>query len=102
MARGKQTDPQKMRPPKVKHARLRDVVMPELLEAAMCSVRMIGDCCVLVENHCGLCALGDTRIAVATKCGLREVRGEALTLCEVRTDALVVRGRISRVGYADA
>lgn len=95
-------DPQKMRPPRVRHARLKDVMLPELLEAAMCSVRMIGDCCVMVENHCGLCALGTQRIAVATKCGLLEVRGEELTLCEVRADALVVRGRIQRVGYANA
>lgn len=100
--RGKAVDPHKMRPPKVRHARLRDVMLPELLEAAMCSVRMMGNCCVLVENHRGLCALGETRIAVATKCGLLEIRGEALSLSEVRRDALVVRGRICRVGYADA
>lgn len=100
--RGKAVDPHKMRPPKVRHIRLTDVMLPELLEAAMCSVRMIGNCCVLVENHRGLCALGENRIAVATKCGILEVRGEALTLSEVRKDALVVRGRICRVGYADA
>ena len=100
--RGKAVDPHKMRPPKVRHIRLTDVMLPELLEAAMCSVRLIGNCCVLVENHRGLCALGENRIAVATKCGILEVRGEALTLSEARKDALVVRGRICRVGYADA
>lgn len=95
-------DPKKMRPPKVKHARLKDVMLPEMLEAALCSARLIGDCCVLVENHCGLCVLESTRIAVATKCGLLEVRGEALSLDEVRPDTLLVRGRIGSVGYGHA
>lgn len=95
-------DPKKMHPPKVRHARLKEIMLPELLEAAMCSVRMIGDCCVVVENHCGLCDLGQERIAVATKCGLLEVRGEGLALSEVRADALLVRGRIAGVGYVHA
>lgn len=92
-------NPGKMRPPKVRHARLQDIMLPEIVESATCSVRMIGDRCVMVENHCGLCALGTQRIAVATRCGVLEVCGEELMLSEMRADALVVRGCIRNVGY---
>lgn len=97
MAKG--NDPKKMRPPKVRRARLRDVLLPELLEGALCSARLIGDCCVLVENHRGLCELGETCVSVVTCCGMLDICGENLVLKHVRPDALVVRGRIARVGY---
>ena len=99
MARGKQTDPQKMRPPKVKHARLRDVVMPELLEAAMCSVRMIGDCCVLVENHCGLMECTEQSVGVKLKKGMLRITGEGLLIREILVDAMEVTGRIKSVEW---
>lgn len=98
----RQTDPRRMRPPRVRHARLKDAALPELLNAALCSARLIGGCCVLVENHRGLSELGETRIAVATECGMLEVRGEGLCVCNLRRDSLLVRGRIDGVGYADA
>ena len=96
----KSNDPKKMRPPKVRRARMRDMMLPEMLEGTLCCARLIGDGCVLVENHRGLCDLGQRRIAVATTCGILEVCGDELMLCHVRQDALLVRGRIARVGYA--
>ena len=95
----KANDPKKMRPPKVRRARMRDILLPEMLEGALCCARLIGNGCVLVENHRGLCDLGRQRITVATGCGLLEVCGEDLILCHVRKDALLVRGHISHVGY---
>lgn len=103
MANGRKgSDPRSMRPAKVRHAHLQAMLAPELLEAALCSVRLLGDSCVMVENHRGLCVLGTERVTVATGCGLLEVRGEGLSLCEVRPDALIVRGRIEGVRFPRA
>lgn len=93
--------PGRIHPPKVRHARVPALVLPEALEAACCSARLIGDRCVLVENHRGLCVLSREKIVVRTECGPLAICGCELTLSEVRPDAMVVQGAISSVSYLE-
>ncbi len=94
-------NPGRMKPPKVRRSKLPALALPEELDATCCSARLIGDRCVMVENHCGLCALGREKIVVRTKCGLLGICGCDLSLSEVRPDAMVVRGAIVSVGYLE-
>ena len=64
-------------------------------------ITSIGGTALLVENHRGLCALGQEKIVVRTECGLLGICGCGLTLSEVRPDAMVVQGTITGVGYLE-
>ena len=60
-------------------------------------ITSVGSGMLLVENHRGILAYQDDRIQLATGCGTAEITGENLRLCEVRRDALIVRGSIRHV-----
>lgn len=94
-------DPGRMKPPRPRRERLGALVLPEALDVTCCSARLIGNRCVMVENHRGLCALGQEKIVVRTECGLLGICGCGLTLSEVRPDAMVVQGTITGVGYLE-
>ena len=60
-------------------------------------ITSIGNRQLLVENHCGIRRYSESSILLATRCGCVEVTGSALSLCEVRRDALVIRGSIGDI-----
>ena len=60
-------------------------------------ITSVGSNRLLVENHRGILLYESGRIQLATRCGCIEISGETLSLCEVRTDALIVRGNIRHV-----
>lgn len=73
------------------------LLWPEDLLGRCARLTAIGSERLLVENHTGLIELTPTRIRLDTGCGPVSVTGEALTLCEARPRAMIVRGRISRI-----
>ena len=60
-------------------------------------ITSMGNRALLVENHRGIREFSEARIELMTRCGDVCVDGEALSLCEVRRDALVIRGQIRSV-----
>ena len=54
----------------------------------------IGGRSLLVENHRGIIEFSDACIRLATGCGAIEVRGNNLSIHEMRKDALIIRGEI--------
>lgn len=62
-------------------------------------VTSIGNRALLVENHCGIRKFSQEHITLATHCGCIEVQGQSLELNEVRSGALVIRGRIRDVQF---
>lgn len=71
-----------------------------LADASGLQVRMmlVGTRRLLVENHRGIVEFTEARIRLMTRAGILTIDGEHLTLCEVRPDALTVRGSIRVIG----
>lgn len=57
----------------------------------------VGSRRILIENHTGIRDFSDTAVTLSTANGALCVRGNGLTLCEVRRNALIVRGEIRQV-----
>lgn len=65
----------------------------------------VGSRRILIENHTGIQDFSDTSVTLSTASGALCVRGSGLSLCEVRENALIVRGAIRQVdlpGEGDA
>lgn len=60
-------------------------------------ITAVGSRSLLVENHTGLRDYSETKVCLNSRSGQICVTGSALTLCDVRPGALIVRGHISRV-----
>lgn len=60
-------------------------------------ITSVGSRMLMVENHRGILLYETGRILLSTGCGALEVSGERLSLCEVRRDALIIRGEIRHV-----
>ena len=60
-------------------------------------VTAVGSRRVLVENHTGIRDFSGEAVALSTASGALVVRGVGLTLCEVRPNALIVRGAIRAI-----
>ena len=60
-------------------------------------VTAIGDRSLLVENHTGILSFADDEIRLDTRGGPLRVSGSALSLCDVRPGAMIIRGSIRRV-----
>lgn len=60
-------------------------------------ITSIGSRMLMVENHRGILVYESERILLATRCGAIEIIGAGLSLSEVRSDALIVRGEIRHV-----
>lgn len=57
----------------------------------------IGSRRLLIENHTGIQGFTGEEIRLSTASGPLSVHGSALTLCEVRENALIVHGSIRRI-----
>lgn len=64
-------------------------------------VTAIGSRRLLVENHRGIIEYSDDTVRLSTACGALTVHGHWLALCEVRPNALIVRGCILRVEFPE-
>jgi len=60
-------------------------------------ITSVGSRMLMVENHRGILLYESGRVMLASGCGVIEIAGEKLSLCEVRRDALIVRGEIRHV-----
>ena len=60
-------------------------------------VTALGSRRILVENHTGILELTEDRVRLSTGCGPITIAGRSLSLCDVRKNALIVRGEIERV-----
>lgn len=69
----------------------------EEISGGCARVTALGSRCLRVENHTGVLRLSDDEVVVDTRRGPLCVEGRGLYLCDVRWDALVVRGDIARV-----
>ena len=69
----------------------------EDLSGQCARVTAVGSRSLLVENHTGILEFTDARVRLGTRRGTLCVIGSGLTLCDVRPDALIVRGRVQRV-----
>lgn len=69
----------------------------EDLSGRTARITSLGASMVLVENHCGIRAFTPDCITLATRSGCVEVCGRELCLSQVRTDALMIRGRIASI-----
>lgn len=75
--------------------------LPEDALASGTRVTMMGQSTVLVEGQRGVVELGEDCIRMRTAYGVLSVRGEALKLQELSSDAAMIRGeRIESAGYA--
>ena len=60
-------------------------------------ITSIGSKTLLVENHRGVLLCQSDRVMLASGCGAVEISGENLRLCDVRPDALIIRGSIRHI-----
>ena len=60
-------------------------------------ITAVGSGMLMVENHCGICSFTGECIVLSTCEGCIEICGRNLNLCQVRSDALVIRGNIAAV-----
>lgn len=60
-------------------------------------VTAVGSHSVLVENHTGILAFSPSCVRLGSRAGALCLWGEGLTLCGVRSGALLVRGIVRRV-----
>ena len=60
-------------------------------------ISSVGSHSLMVENHTGIEKYSDKSVCLNTRCGIIEISGRALTLREVRRDALIIRGDIRHV-----
>ena len=86
----------------MKTLRAADRALPALewtedLAGGCARVTAIGSRCLRVENHTGVLSLSDTRIVIGTRRGPLCAEGRGLTLCDIRPDTLIVRGKIARL-----
>lgn len=60
-------------------------------------VELIGNCSVLVENHCGVISYSPESIMIKTKNGCIVICGSGLCLTKMSFDQLRIRGVIKNV-----
>lgn len=60
-------------------------------------VEIVGDQCVLIENHCGIISYGKDMITVKTKNGWICVKGMGLCLSKMSREQIRIVGRIHHV-----
>lgn len=73
------------------------LIWPRDLAGRCARTTAIGSRRLLVENHTGILELTDSRVRLGTGCGAITVVGSGLSLCDVRGNALIVRGEIRSV-----
>jgi len=61
----------------------------------------VGSSRILIENHTGILDFSEELVRLSTVSGPISISGCGLTLCEVRQNALMIRGRIRRVDYPE-
>ena len=84
-----------MKPSKARH-------MPALewlgdLSGQEARITSMGSSMLLVENHCGICSFSNECIILCTRRGCVEICGRNLSLCQVRSNALMIRGAVASV-----
>ena len=100
-ARSKSAQEMRRYAPRRAHPVLSALSLPE--DAAGCvRVILMGSGRALVENHLGVADVGKESIRLSTREGLLSFHGTELTLCDVRTGALSVCGRIERIELPNA
>jgi len=58
-------------------------------------IELVGDCRVLIENHCSIIEYGKERIVIKMKFGCVEICGNGMQLSQLTKSQLVVSGRIT-------
>ena len=58
-------------------------------------IELVGDCRVLIENHCSILEYGKERIVIKMKFGCVEICGKGMQLSQLTKSQLVVSGRIT-------
>lgn len=58
-------------------------------------IELVGDCRVLIENHCSIIEYGKERIVIKMKFGCVEICGKGMQLSQLTKSQLVVSGRIT-------
>lgn len=86
-----------MKSGKPRHARAPALEWLGDLSGQAARITSMGSNMLLVENHCGICSFSDECILISTRKGCLKISGHDLTLCQVRPDALIVRGCIAAI-----
>ncbi len=60
-------------------------------------IEIVGDCRVLIENHCGVSEYGRTQICVKVKYGTICIVGSKMELARMSKHQLVIAGRIDSI-----
>ncbi len=60
-------------------------------------VEIVGDRCVLIENHCGIISYGKEAITVKTKYGWISVSGGSLCLSKMSREQIRIVGMIRNI-----
>lgn len=79
------------------HPVLDALEFPEDVTGNSVRVILLGGRRMLIENHLGVAEVGREEIRLVTREGMISIRGEELSLQDVREGALAVVGRISAV-----
>ena len=62
-------------------------------------VEILGNCRVIIENHCGITGYGPNEIRVRLKRGVYFVCGAGLKIAQMNHHMLVITGRIESVRF---
>lgn len=58
-------------------------------------IELVGDCRVLIENHCSIIEYGKEKIVIKMKFGCVEICGKGMQLSQLTKSQLVISGRIT-------
>lgn len=73
--------------------------LPEDVVLGLPRLVLSGDTSLMLENHQGVVAYGDTVIRLRTACGILTVEGESMTLAQMGKHDLMLRGTIRAIRY---
>ena len=62
-------------------------------------VEWLGDCRVIIENHCGVAVYEENEICIRVKRGCYRVCGKYLHIARITSKCLVITGRIQGIAY---
>jgi len=77
------------------------LALPEDILHGAARVTVLGCARALIENHRGIADIGEDCVKFMTRQGMLTVCGRALTLHEVRTDALSICGVIATIAFPE-
>ena len=58
-------------------------------------IELVGDCRVLIENHCSIIEYGKEKITIRMKFGCVEICGSGMQLSQLTKSQLVISGKIT-------